>query len=196
MTRRIIKVAENVYKPAEDSFLIADQIPYYTSKKTLDIGTGCGILALISAESAEEVVATDINPFAVSCAKKNAELNGLNHKIDVLEGDLFGPIGTEERFNLITFNPPYLPIPHTSTERGYLCSAWNGGSDGRLVTDRFLDQIPRFLKRDGNVLLVQSSHSGIQPTINKLHRSNLKVEIVASKHVHFESIVILRCRRG
>lgn len=196
MMGRRFKVAENVYRPAEDSFLIADQIPYYTSKKTLDMGTGCGILALISAESSQEVVATDINPFAVNCTKKNAELNGLNHKIDVLAGDLFDPIGKKEKFDLITFNPPYLPIPNTSTEGDYLCSAWDGGSDGRLVTDRFLDQIPRFLKKDGTVLLVQSSHSGIQSTVNKIYRSNLKAEIVASKHMHFEDIVVLRCQRG
>ncbi len=191
-----VETTENVYRPAEDSFLIADQIPYYTSKRTLDIGTGCGLLALISADTAQEVIATDINPFAVKCAKKNAELNGLDHKISVLAGNLFDPIKTGKRFDLVTFNPPYLPDFDTSTDRDYLQSAWNGGRDGRLVTNRFLDQAPRFLQRDGNLLLVQSSLGGIQPIINKLHRNNFKVEIIASKHIHFEDIVVLRCRRG
>jgi release factor glutamine methyltransferase len=195
MIRRI-EATENVYKPAEDSFLIADQIPYCTSKRTLDMGTGCGLLALISADTAQEVIGTDINPSAVRCAKKNAELNGLDHKIDVLAGNLFDPIETEKRFDLVTFNPPYLPNSGTSTDGDYLQYAWNGGKDGRLVTDRFLDQVPRFLQKGGNLLLVQSSLSGIQPTINKLHRNNFKVETVASKHIHFEDIVVLRCQRG
>jgi len=191
--RMEIQVTQNVYRPAEDSFLIADQIPYYESKRTLDLGTGCGILALISAENTQEVVASDINPFAAYCLRKNAELNSLDHKIDILVGDLFDPIRAEERFDLITFNPPYLPEPKYKAQEDYLCASWDGGNDGRQVTDRFLDQFPKFLKRDGTLLLVQSSISGIQPTIRKLRRKRFNAKVIASKHIQFEDIVVLSC---
>ncbi len=189
-------VTRNVYEPAEDSFLIADQIPYYRSKRTLDLGTGCGILALVSAEKAQEVVVKDINPFASSCAKMNSELNGLDFKIEVLVGDLFDPIRTKRRFDLIVFNPPYLPELNIPLEDYYLNSAWSGGSDGRRVTDRFLEEFPRYLERNGNVLLVQSSLSGIQSTISKLLMKKFQVEIVASKHLQFEEVVVLCCHSG
>ena len=177
-----IQVTESVYRPAEDSFLIADQIPYYRSKRTLDLGTGCGILALVSAENAQEVVASDINPFAAYCLGKNAELNSLDHKIDILIGDLFDPIRAEKRFDLITFNPPYLPEPRHHAQGDYSYASWSGGSDGRQVTEKFLDQFPRFLKKEGTILLVQSSLSGIQPTIRKLRRKRFTVKVIASKH--------------
>jgi len=193
--RMRIQVTENVYRPAEDSFLIADQIPYYRSWRTLDLGTGSGILALVSAENAQEVVASDINPHAADCSKKNAELNGLDHKVDILVGDLFDPIRAEKRFDLITFNPPYLPEPKHGAQRDHLDSSWNGGSNGRQVIDRFLSQFPRFLNRDGTALLVQSSLSGIQSTISKLRRERFSVKIVASKHIQFEDIVVLSCQK-
>jgi release factor glutamine methyltransferase len=159
------------------------------------LGTGCGILALVSAENAHEVIATDINPFASSCTKTNAKLNGLDYKIEVLVGDLFDPIRPKRRFDLIVFNPPYLPELDIPLEDDYLKSALSGGSDGRLVTDRFLEEFPRYIKRNGNVLLVQSSLSGIQPTINKLLKKRIQAEIVASKHLQFEEIVVLCCHR-
>jgi release factor glutamine methyltransferase len=189
-----IQVTENVYRPAEDSFLIADQIPYYRSKRTLDIGTGSGILALVSAETAQEVVASDINPFAADCLKKNARLNGLDYKIDILVGDLFDPIRTGERFDLITFNPPYLPEDGYQAQRDYLDFSWSGGSNGRQVTDRFLEEFPRYLKRDGSILLVQSSLSGIRTTISKLRRKGFIAKVVASKHIHFEDIAVISCQ--
>lgn len=189
-------VTRNVYEPAEDSFLIADQIPYYKSKITLDLGSGCGILALISTERAQEVVATDINPFASICTKTNAKLNGLDYKIQVLVGDLFDPIRTKRRFDLIVFNPPYLPESDIPVKDYHLNSAWSGGSDGRRVTDRFLEEFPGYLQRNGNVLLVQSSLSGIQSTINKLLRNRFQVDIVASKHLQFEEVVVLCCHNG
>jgi release factor glutamine methyltransferase len=188
-------VTRNVYKPAEDSFLIADQIPYYKSRRTLDLGTGCGVLALVSAEYAQEVIATDINPYASNCTKKNAKSNGLDYKIEVLVGDLFDPIRLNGRFDLIVFNPPYLPELDIPLEDDYLNSALSGGSDGRRVTDRFLEEFPGYLKRNGNVLLVQASLSGIQSTISKLLRKKIQAEIVASKHLQFEEIVVLCCHR-
>ena len=73
----------------------------------LDMGTGSGICAVIAARHARRVVAVDINPAAVRCAKVNALLNHVEHKIDVRYGDLFAPVAGE-RFDVILFNPPFL----------------------------------------------------------------------------------------
>ena len=194
--RNDIYVAENVYKPAEDTFLIADQIPYYKSRRTLDLGTGCGILALLAAETAEEVVATDLNPHAADCAMQNARLHGLDHKMNVVVGDLFDPIRTETRFDLIIFNPPYLPVSNTLHQNDYLSLAWNGGMNGSSVTTRFLAHSSRYLEKNGNILLVQSSLSGIEPTISKMHRKGFQVDTVARRSTQFEEIAILSCHRA
>lgn len=71
-----------------------------------DLGTGTGVLAAVLARrGAERVIASDLNPRAVQCARENAERLGLGERIEVLEANLF-PQG---RADLIVCNPPWLP---------------------------------------------------------------------------------------
>ena len=74
-------VSESVYEPAEDSFLFAENLKVPDGASVIDMGTGCGILGIIAAENASKVVAVDINPHAVRCAKKNAKLNNVENKM-------------------------------------------------------------------------------------------------------------------
>ena len=77
-------------------------------RAALDLGTGCGIQALLAAKHAERVVATDVNPRALRFAAFNAALNGVD--VELREGDLFAPVAGE-RFDLIVSNPPYVISP-------------------------------------------------------------------------------------
>lgn len=71
-----------------------------------DLGTGTGVLAAVLARrGVERVIASDLNPRAVQCARENAERLGLGERIEVLEADLF----PEGRADLIVCNPPWLP---------------------------------------------------------------------------------------
>jgi SAM-dependent methyltransferase len=75
----------------------------------LDLGCGCGILALGIAGHARRVVAADLNPRAVAMTRFNAALNGLDH-VQAVEGDLFAAAGGE-RFDLVVSNPPFVLSP-------------------------------------------------------------------------------------
>ena len=75
----------------------------------LDLGTGCGIQALLAARHAGEVVATDTNRRAVAMARFNASLNGIAN-VTVEQGSLFDPVG-ERSFDLIVSNPPFIVSP-------------------------------------------------------------------------------------
>jgi release factor glutamine methyltransferase len=48
------------------------------------------------------------------------------------------------------------------------------------------------LKKDGRILLVQSSLSLIDETMRKLEKARFRVNIVAEKKVAFERIVLIR----
>ncbi len=78
--------------------------------RALDFGTGCGIVALLMARSATEVVATDISPRAVEFARFNTLLNQVDN-VDVRLGNLFEPIAGE-RFDHIVSNPPFVISPN------------------------------------------------------------------------------------
>ena len=81
--------------------------------RVLDVGTGSGALALglKAAFPQAEVTATDLSPEALSLARENAALNGLD--VTFLEGSLLA--GLSGPFDLIVSNPPYLPLADSKT---------------------------------------------------------------------------------
>ena len=80
--------------------------------RALDLGTGCGIQALLAAKHAERVVATDVNPRALAFAAFNLRLNGVDN-VELRLGDAFEPVAGE-RFDLIVANPPYVISPDST----------------------------------------------------------------------------------
>ncbi|MGW2771976.1 methyltransferase [Streptomyces olivaceoviridis] len=76
-----------------------------------DLGTGTGVLAAVLARRGiNRVVATDINPRALACARENAHQLALTDRIEVSGPGLF----PEGRADLIVCNPPWLPAHPTS----------------------------------------------------------------------------------
>jgi len=73
--------------------------------RVLDMGTGSGVQAILAASKSSNVIAVDVNPFAVECAKANVNLNKLSSRITVKESDLFENV--KGKFDLIIFDPPF-----------------------------------------------------------------------------------------
>jgi methylase of polypeptide subunit release factors len=107
----------------------------------LDLGTGCGIQALLAAKHSGRVVATDVNERALEFASFNAALNG----IDIVEfrhGNLFEPV-EGERFGLVVANPPYVISPDaTYTYR-------DSGVPGDELCRRIIQTAPQHLVEGG-----------------------------------------------
>ena len=185
----IIRVASQTYLPAEDTYLIADNLEGIDGDEVLDMGTGCGILALILSKKAKRIVAIDINPHAVSCANMNITFNQLKGKIEVRLGDLFNALKPREKFDLIVFNPPYLPDEDACPE-DWLSKAWDGGSTGMSVTTAFLGRVKSYLKKKGRVLFIHSSLSGVDPLSN-LEQFGLSGVIKATQSLSFETLYLI-----
>lgn len=192
----VFNVPENVYEPAEDSFLFAEYLLGESGKIVLDIGAGCGILGAVAAANAERVVAVDISPDAVRCARDNAELNRLIGKFSFIQADLLGPLNTDVKFDLILFNAPYLPIDYCASA-SWLERAWAGGKTGGEVIDRFICQSPHHLTPDGQILLLQSTLSNVEKTLKSFSQKGLKAQIVAMRDLpFFESIVLIGAKHA
>jgi Methyltransferase small domain len=108
----------------------------------LDLGTGCGIQALLAAKHSTRVVATDLNRRALDFARFNAALNGID-VIDFRSGDLFEPVDAE-RFDLLVANPPYVISPDATytyrdsgLPRDELCRTIVQTAPGHLVDGGF-----------------------------------------------------------
>jgi len=189
----IFYVLENVYEPAEDTFLLAENLLVSKDNFVLDMGTGCGILGILAAKKAREVIAVDINPYAVCCAKMNAKLHRVERKVSILRGDLFQPIKDGEKFDAILFNSPYLPS-EKEEQKTWIEKAWAGGLGGRELIDRFLLKAPKHLKIGGRILLVQSTLSDVDETMRTLGKAGLRAKIIAEEKVAFETIVVIEAR--
>jgi Methyltransferase small domain len=119
---------------------------------TLDVGTGCGIQALLAAKHSDRVVATDVNPRALRIAAFNAALNGIE-SVELRQGDFFEPVAGE-RFELIVANPPYVISPDS------LHLYRDSGLAGDEVSRRVVTEAPTALAEGGFAhLLVSWAHN-------------------------------------
>src|SRR5262245_11979905 len=152
----------------------------------LDMGTGSGVGAIFAADFADRVVAVDINPAAVRCARINALLHKREHKIDVREGDLFDPV-PDEKFDLVLFNPPYYEgEPGSALDRAFRSND---------VVERFASGLPRVLKPNGAAVLAVSSDMNLAALLNTMRQCGFTETTLFKKELINETVVIYLFRR-
>jgi methylase of polypeptide subunit release factors len=83
--------------------------PRRSVERALDVGTGSGIHALLAAQHARHVVATDVNDRALAYTQLNAGLSGITN-VECRRGSLFEPVAGET-FDHVTCNAPYVVSP-------------------------------------------------------------------------------------
>ena len=123
----------------------------------LDLCTGSGCLAILAAQSFSnaEIDAVDISKDALAVAARNVADYGLEGRLTLHQGDLFGPLGGN-RYNLIISNPPYVDAEGMAALprecRAEPAIAFDGGPDGLEITSRILHEAKRHLTPQGGLL--------------------------------------------
>lgn len=183
-----LTVCDQVYEPAEDSFLLAKHAKQCTGK-ILELCTGTGIVSLVNAKGnpTNRVVAVDITNEAVACARANVAVNKLQN-IEVRKGDLFSSIKKGERFDYMLCNPPYLPAQEHEHVKGALDKALNSGKDGRDFLDRFLEEFKSYLAPHGKAILIHSSYQDLGKTQKKFEKKKLEMKILEEEKMGDETL--------
>jgi methylase of polypeptide subunit release factors len=130
------------------SRLLDSLTPRRKVARALDVGTGSGVQALLSARHARQVIATDVNEHALEYTQLNAALNGFDN-IECRHGSLFEPVDGE-MFDLITCNAPYVVSPE---------SKWayrDAGFEADEVSERVVRGAADHLADDGFATLLIS----------------------------------------
>ena len=185
----IINTDDNVYIPAEDSYLLADNLEIKKGQSVLEIGTGSGIVALYASRLTDNITVTDINFDACELARKNFKDNNIEN-IEILFGNLFEPV-ENRKFDVILFNTPYLPTEDGEVLDDTINYAFDGGLNGRKVIDLFLNEVGNHLNDGGIVQMIQSSLSGNEETLEKFDELGFIAEIKESEHFFFEDITLI-----
>jgi len=179
---------ESVYQPAEDSDLLARTARERVDAgdTVLDVGTGSGYVAATLAEAGARAVGVDVSPLACREAADNG--------VPVVRGDLVEPFRTNT-FDLVAFNPPYLPTPPEQEWDDWMEHALSGGDDGRRLVDPFLETVGRVLAPGGEALMLVSSLT--DPVAVRAYASEhgLASEQFASEKHPYEALVVLRFYR-
>lgn len=207
-----------MYYPSDDSYLLIDYfrkvinqnyfdgIELSEIENVLDLGTGTGIFALffqlIKVQNSKfnpKIFASDILEEAIICAKKNEMLNNVNNQITFLLSDLFKcfPNSLKSSFNIIVFNPPYLPsskLIRKDINKQKIDYSWDGGIKGFELIIQFLKEAREFLnlEKEHYVYYISSSRTDIkelEKEIRELGCDNMTLE---RRHYFFEDIILNR----
>ena len=142
---RTFEVPPDVYAPHPLGLAVIVLDEVRAGDRVLDMGTGSGVNGIMAASGSRNVLAVDVNPAAVACARANAERNGVADRVEVRESDLFQ--NTPGRFDLIIFDPPFRWFrPRDMFERGT-------ADENYQTLTTFFDQASDRLEPGGRILL-------------------------------------------
>jgi release factor glutamine methyltransferase len=143
---------------------VLQELPRDGALRILDVGTGSGAIAIALAQHLlnAQITAVDFSAAALEVAAANAAWYGLAERIRFVESDLLGGLGTEEAFDVVVSNPPYVAIGdrealHPQVRDYEPAEALFAGTDGLEVYRRLIPQAWGGL-RPGGLLALEIGH--------------------------------------
>src|SRR3989344_7396910 len=165
-----------IYEPSDDSYLMQESVKEYLEDslkkrkmtkeiEILDMGSGSGIQAeTVKSLGLNNVRTVDINKSAVDFLKKQG--------FEAIHSDLFKKIKNNQKFDLIIFNPPYLPLDKREPKESQLQTT--AGKDGYEIILRFLIESKNHIKKTSVILLLFSSLSKPEIILNHAEKLSYK----------------------
>lgn len=170
-----------MYQPSQDSYFLSEQLKKFLKEqnkkiKILDMGSGSGIQAIICLNLGfKNIICADIDKESLDYLKRQ--------KLRIIKSNLFEKIPA--RFDLIIFNPPYLPENKFDKQKDT-----TGGKKGDETILAFLTQAKSHLKKQGKILLLISSLTP-RSRINKLlEKLKYNKKTLATRRIFFEVLEI------
>ena len=173
-----------VYPVREDTLLLlgAALAEARPSDRVLELGTGSGYIARHLAGKVALMVATDVNFHACLAAT--------SYGVEIARTDLTA--GIRGQFDLVLFNPPYLPTTPEERLDDLLEMALDGGPSGREVIARLLPDLPRVLAPGGKMLLVISELTGEEDVLDLFAKSGFTAGINRRTLIEGEELMVVK----
>jgi len=183
----VFRVSDGVQPPKAGSLFFCRHLDFRSDEAVLEIGAGIGLAAVLAARAGCRVIATDVVPAAVECARANAVLNGVADKLEVRLGDCFEPVHGQS-FDLICTSPPQMPTPPGREREDPAAAADNGGVDGWELLDRVIAGAPAHLQPGGRLVFTMFGFLGPKGACARLEAAGLEPSILARETHGFPRI--------
>lgn len=204
---------QNVYEPAEDSFLLIDsldkeleQIKFDKNKKitSIEIGCGSGLVSCCYLSKLKELnisilnhYCVDINKDAINLTQNLIKNYNLDDNVNFIEGDLLNKFDKNKIFDIIIFNPPYVTTSNEEYERALkekdIYAAWAGGKKGSETINRFVDEIKGHIIEDSIIFLLLSKENDYLTIIDNMKNLyDMKCEILMRKQFKNERLAVMK----
>jgi release factor glutamine methyltransferase len=173
-----------VYQPEADTYLLLEavQSELRPLDRVLEMGTGTGYIGSHLAGYGT-LLCADINPHACIAAKSKG--------LVVVRTDLLA--GISGTFDMVVFNPPYLPTQDDERIADWLEYALDGGPEGRSTIARFIDSVRSVLAPGGRVLLLISSLTGVDEVTAMFREQDFETAIIARRKIFDEWLFVMKC---
>lgn len=197
---------DEVYEPAEDSFLLMDalekDVVFLTSIKPLiclEVGCGSGAVSAFMANvlgPCTVYFCTDMNAAATQLTARTGQQN--NTSLQPVCCDLVGPLRTRlhHAVDVLLFNPPYVETSAQQVGSGQLEASWAGGLKGRQVMDRLFVHVASLLTERGVFYVLIVKDNDPDDVKEFCENVGLEVETVLERRAGNERLAVLRCTRS
>ncbi len=168
-------VTNDVLSPRQETEILVENVLKFAKSgdKILDLCTGSGIIAISLAKNVDaKITASDISIKALDVAKQNANINNVN--IDFLQSNLFENLKSDEKFDIVVSNPPYIATKDIDNLDKEVKDfdpllALDGGCDGLKFYREIIEKCPKFLTSDG-MLFLEIGYNQKNDVINLLQK--------------------------
>jgi len=175
------------YKPREDTFILAKAMGRYSAKVILEIGVGSGYVTFELSKN-PFVVGTDISERALREAQIKLKTIDCSN-VELVHCDGASPFRIR-CFNIIVFNPPYLP------SKEIVDPSINGGKEGIEVVMKFIDHSLNIISDSGLIIFVLSTLSNYKKVVEILEDKGFEVKKKESLKLFFEEIFVIEASKN
>ena len=193
------KVNPSVLIPRQETEILVEtiikQYDKYDKLKILDIGTGSGNIAVALAKNLENsfMTAIDISEEALKTANENALLNSVNNRIEFIKADFLKDEFTENGFDVVVSNPPYISIEEFETLQPELKEyepkiALTDYNSGFLFYEIILTKSNHLMKPGGK-LFFEVGKGQFSKVIELMANNNFQNIIVTKDYLNIERVI-------
>ena len=123
----------------------------------IGIGSGCIAISTLHQIKSATAIGLDVSAAALQVAQRNSIKHGIAERLTLIESDVFASLETRF-FDAIVSNPPYVPLKDIDGLQSEVRDfephlALTDGANGLSIVRRIIDGAPKFLRRQGSLLL-------------------------------------------